>query len=136
MATSVPAPAAHKRTGGIARYFAWSTDHKVIGVQYILTSFTFFLIGGILSELIRVELLTPPPNLVANGSVWESQERFTRMLPCSCLMRQHRPSMPKPRIASRRSCKAFVGSAPRLSSPIDCEPFVRATGLPCLQMAR
>ncbi len=72
MATSVPAPAAHKRTGGIARYFAWSTDHKVIGVQYILTSFTFFLIGGILSELIRVELLTPTPNLVANGSVYNS----------------------------------------------------------------
>ncbi len=71
MATSVAAPAA-KRTRGISRYFVWSIDHKVIGVQYMATSFFFFLIGGILAELIRIELLTPEASLMANGGAYNS----------------------------------------------------------------
>ncbi len=47
------------------QYFSFSTDHKVIGVQYMVTSFTFFLIGGLLAMLIRAELLTPQLNLVS-----------------------------------------------------------------------
>ena len=46
------------------RFFTFSTDHKVIGVQYILTSFVFFLIGGILSMVMRGELITPDADLV------------------------------------------------------------------------
>jgi cytochrome c oxidase subunit I len=71
MATTVAAPAA-KRSRGISRYFAWSIDHKVIGVQYIVTSLFFFLIGGILAELIRIELLTPEASLMASGSAYNS----------------------------------------------------------------
>ncbi len=41
------------------RYFSFNTDHKVIGIQYIVTAFIFFLIAGLLSMLIRAELLTP-----------------------------------------------------------------------------
>ena len=41
------------------RYFTWNTDHKVIGVQYLVTAFAFFLIGGVLAMLIRTELLQP-----------------------------------------------------------------------------
>src|SRR5579871_452349 len=40
-------------------YFRVNTDHKVIGVQYIVTTFIFFLIGGLLAELVRAELATP-----------------------------------------------------------------------------
>jgi cytochrome c oxidase subunit 1 len=40
-------------------YFKVNTDHKVIGVQYLVTVFAFFVIGGILAELVRVELATP-----------------------------------------------------------------------------
>lgn len=45
-------------------YFRFSTDHKIIGVQYILTTFIFFLIGGLMAMLIRAELLTPELSLV------------------------------------------------------------------------
>src|SRR5919199_2100108 len=46
------------------RYFSFSADHKVIGVQYMVTTFIFFLIGGLLAMLIRAELLTPASNVV------------------------------------------------------------------------
>ncbi|MEP7289803.1 MAG: cytochrome c oxidase subunit I [Chloroflexota bacterium] len=71
MATSIAAPAA-KRTSGIAKYFAWSIDHKIIGVQYMVTAFTFFLIGGILAELIRIELISPEASLMPNGAAYNS----------------------------------------------------------------
>lgn len=46
------------------QYFSFNTDHKVIGVQYMVMTFIFFLIGGLLAMLIRAELLTPESNLV------------------------------------------------------------------------
>jgi cytochrome c oxidase subunit 1 len=46
------------------RFFSFSTDHKVIGIQYLVTSFFFFLIGGVLAMVIRGELLTPESDLV------------------------------------------------------------------------
>lgn len=46
------------------RFFSFSTDHKVIGIQYIVTSFFFFLIGGIFAMVIRGELITPEADLV------------------------------------------------------------------------
>ena len=46
------------------RFFCFSTDHKVIGIQYIVTSFFFFLVGGVLAMIIRGELLTPEADLV------------------------------------------------------------------------
>jgi cytochrome c oxidase subunit 1 len=46
------------------RFFGFSTDHKVIGIQYLVTSFFFFLIGGILAMIIRGELITPEADLL------------------------------------------------------------------------
>ncbi|MEH2062490.1 MAG: cbb3-type cytochrome c oxidase subunit I [Nostoc sp.] len=46
------------------QYFSFNTDHKVIGIQYMVMTFIFFLIGGLLAMLIRAELLTPESNLV------------------------------------------------------------------------
>ncbi len=40
-------------------YFKVNTDHKVIGVQYVVTTFFFFLVGGALAEGVRAELATP-----------------------------------------------------------------------------
>ena len=45
-------------------YFGFSTDHKVIGVQYLVTAFFFYLVGGALAEVMRVELATPDPDFV------------------------------------------------------------------------
>ena len=46
------------------RYFSFSTDHKVIGIQYIVTAFFFFLLAGIFAMIMRGELITPEPDLV------------------------------------------------------------------------
>ncbi|MEA5566233.1 cytochrome c oxidase subunit I [Anabaena sp. UHCC 0399] len=48
-------------------YFSFNTNHKVIGIQYIVTSFFFFLIAGLLAMLIRAELLTPELNLLGRN---------------------------------------------------------------------
>ncbi len=71
MATTVAAPGA-RRIGGITKYLTWSIDHKVIGIQYMVTSFTFFLIGGLLAEGIRTELLTPQADFMPNGGAYNS----------------------------------------------------------------
>lgn len=46
-------------------YFRFNTDHKVIGIQYIVTTFFFFFIGGMLAMLIRAELAQPGSQLVS-----------------------------------------------------------------------
>jgi cytochrome c oxidase subunit 1 len=40
-------------------YFRVNTDHKVIGIQYMVTTFFFFLAGGMLALLVRAELAKP-----------------------------------------------------------------------------
>jgi cytochrome c oxidase subunit 1 len=40
-------------------YFRVNTDHKVIGIQYIATTFVFFIIGGLLALMFRAELAKP-----------------------------------------------------------------------------
>ena len=48
-------------TGGSPwqEYFGFSLDHKVIGIQYLVTGFCFYLVGGALAGMIRAELVTP-----------------------------------------------------------------------------
>ena len=43
-----------------------TTDHKVIGNLYFITSFVFFMIGGLLALLIRAELIEPGLQVVDN----------------------------------------------------------------------
>jgi cytochrome c oxidase subunit 1 len=40
-------------------YFRINTDHKVIGVQYVVHSFAYFLIAGLFAMLMRVQLAQP-----------------------------------------------------------------------------
>lgn len=44
---------------GWLRYFSFSLDHKVIGLQYLVCGFVFYLIGGALASAIRIELTSP-----------------------------------------------------------------------------
>lgn len=46
---------------GWRRYFGFSTDHKVIGLQYLISSVASFGIAGMLAMWMRVELLTSGP---------------------------------------------------------------------------
>ena len=43
-----------------------TTDHKVIGNLYFITSFAFFMLGGLLALIIRSELLQPGLQVVDN----------------------------------------------------------------------
>jgi cytochrome c oxidase subunit 1 len=50
-----------------ADFLRWSVDHKIIGVQYIVTALFFFIFGGALAMMIRWELLTPALDVMADG---------------------------------------------------------------------
>ncbi|WP_375474837.1 cytochrome c oxidase subunit I [uncultured Nostoc sp.] len=54
----------HESPSNWKEYFSFSTDHKVIGIQYLVTSFFFFLVGGIFAMVMRGELMTPESDLV------------------------------------------------------------------------
>jgi cytochrome c oxidase subunit 1 len=45
-------------------YFKVNTDHKVIGVQYVVTSFFFLLVGGMIAMLMRIQLAQPGAKFV------------------------------------------------------------------------
>ena len=45
-------------------YFRVNTDHKVIGVQYLVTTFSFFLIAGVMAMFMRAELAEPGAQFV------------------------------------------------------------------------
>ncbi|MBX5470160.1 MAG: cytochrome c oxidase subunit I [Thermoleophilaceae bacterium] len=49
-------------------YFRVNTDHKVIGIQYIVTTFVFFIAGGIMAMLMRAELAAPGEQFVDSNT--------------------------------------------------------------------
>jgi cytochrome c oxidase subunit 1 len=49
-------------------YFRVNTDHKVIGIQYTVTSFFFLLVGGLLAMLMRAELAQPGMQFVSTDA--------------------------------------------------------------------
>ena len=64
-ATNVPAHGATEGKRKWLKYISFSTDHKVIGIQYLVTSFIFYLVGGFLATLVRTELATPQSDFVS-----------------------------------------------------------------------
>jgi cytochrome c oxidase subunit I len=67
-----PSAYAEERSGeSVRRYFELSTDHKVVGIQYLVGSLSLFLIAGINAMLIRTELLS------SNGTIWTPQQYLT-----------------------------------------------------------
>ena len=56
---SHPAEAhAHPELGFLRKYI-FSEDHKIIGIQFLFSGLIFFLIGGILALLVRIQLGWP-----------------------------------------------------------------------------
>ena len=49
----------HPEPESFVRKYIFSIDHKVIGVQYMVVGLIFFVIAGLLAEVIRVQLLHP-----------------------------------------------------------------------------
>ncbi|MGO9295846.1 MAG: cbb3-type cytochrome c oxidase subunit I [Streptosporangiaceae bacterium] len=48
---------------GVWRYFKYTTDHKVVGMQYLVLTMVLFFVGGMLAMLIRTDLITPGSHL-------------------------------------------------------------------------
>ncbi|MGV9374346.1 aa3-type cytochrome oxidase subunit I [Nonomuraea sp. NPDC003707] len=53
-----------RRTGTVLASWLSTTDHKVIGYLYLITSFGFFLVAGLMAMVIRAELVSPGMQLV------------------------------------------------------------------------
>ncbi|MGY1603848.1 aa3-type cytochrome oxidase subunit I [Geodermatophilus sp. SYSU D00815] len=56
---SRPSPAAHPVKGSRFTNLLRTTDHKTIGLMYLVTSFVWFIVGGFMAMLIRGELARP-----------------------------------------------------------------------------
>lgn len=63
--TYMPISATAERKGNIFVKWITSTDHKVIGYMYLITSFVYFLIGGVMALVIRAQLFEPGLHVVA-----------------------------------------------------------------------
>ncbi|RKT89034.1 aa3-type cytochrome oxidase subunit I [Saccharopolyspora antimicrobica] len=76
MTTVVPRPVAARprpaRKGSYAARILRTTDHKQIGILYLITSMGFFLVGGLMAMLIRGELAVP-------GMQFLSQEQYNQL---------------------------------------------------------
>ncbi|WP_367324223.1 cytochrome c oxidase subunit I [Streptomyces sp. HUAS ZL42] len=64
-ATAQPAPT--RQGGRLIVDWLTTTDHKKIGHLYLITSFAFFLIGGVMALLMRAELARPGLQIVDNN---------------------------------------------------------------------
>ncbi|MFM7890142.1 MAG: cytochrome c oxidase subunit I [Actinomycetota bacterium] len=67
-----PKPKKPLTKGQLAVKLLTTTDHKVIGYMYLVTSFVWFLIGGILALAIRAELAQP-------GLQYMSSEQYNQV---------------------------------------------------------
>jgi cytochrome c oxidase subunit 1 len=54
-------------TTGAPRYLAFTSDHKVIGIQYLVTFLLLFLVSGLFAMMIRMHLLTPEGAVFDDG---------------------------------------------------------------------
>ena len=100
-----PYPATPARKGAFIVKLIQTTDHKTIGIMYLVTSFAFFLAGGLMALLMRAELARPGLQFLSNE---QYNQLFTMhgtiMLLCT------RPRMCSPLRTS--SCRSR--SAPRM----------------------
>ncbi len=59
-------PLRHPRRGSVLASWLSTTDHKVIGHLYLITSFGFFLAAGIMAMIMRAQLLRPNQRLISD----------------------------------------------------------------------
>ena len=61
-------PRSRPEVMGWRRYLGFSTDHKVVGVQYLVTFIVVLHLGGAMAMLIRIELIGPGKDLLEAGA--------------------------------------------------------------------
>ncbi|MBI2776975.1 MAG: cytochrome c oxidase subunit I [Chloroflexi bacterium] len=70
MATHALAPAARTYSRGVLYEWLTTTDHKKIGIMYVINSFIFFLIAGVLALVVRAELAQPGLQFLKDANVY------------------------------------------------------------------
>ena len=55
----------------LAKYFRYSLDHKVVGMQYLFAMVGYFLTGGLFAIAIRTELLSPSYHILSASAYLE-----------------------------------------------------------------
>ena len=65
--------AGRQSLGGTIVKWITSTDHKTIGYMYLIASFIFFCIGGLMALVIRAELFEPGIQIV------QSNEQYNQL---------------------------------------------------------
>src|ERR1700751_3150493 len=63
---SRPFPKRTGPTGSLIYRLITTTDHKVIGIMYVVACFAFFFVGGLLALLMRTELAAPGLQFLSN----------------------------------------------------------------------
>src|SRR6266568_118058 len=56
---------------GLARYFRFTLDHKVVGIQYLVGMIIYFCTAGLFAMAIRAELLSPSYHLFSSSAYVE-----------------------------------------------------------------
>src|SRR3954447_20848050 len=64
---SRPSPAPNTGQGSRLTSLLRTTDHKTIGLMYLATSFTWFIVGGFMAMLMRGELARPGLQFLSPG---------------------------------------------------------------------
>ncbi|MEO7664726.1 MAG: cbb3-type cytochrome c oxidase subunit I, partial [Candidatus Limnocylindrales bacterium] len=75
MATHALTPAAQAYSRGVLYEWLTTTDHKKIGMMYVINSFIFFVIAGVLALVVRTELAQPGLQFLTDEHVYN--EMFT-----------------------------------------------------------
>ncbi len=88
MATANSGAHGHSKSDGSVNYInefagikSWLTtlDHKRIGLMYMISVMTFFLVGGIMALLLRTELYSPNPS-AATGNIFPNGDVYNQVL--------------------------------------------------------
>src|SRR5262249_41532946 len=72
---------AHHPEMGFVRKYIFSTDHKIIGIQFLFSSVLFLILGGLLALLLRIQLGWPHSEIPILGKAWWSGNAGGRMPP-------------------------------------------------------
>src|ERR687893_2359290 len=72
---------AHADDRSFVRKYIFSTDHKMIGIQFLLMSLFFLLVGGVLAMMMRWQLGFPGKPMPGGGALPETMAAEGIVLP-------------------------------------------------------
>ena len=75
-------PHVHEDDRNVLQRYIFSTDHKVIGIQFLFSGLIFFVLGGLLAMAIRWQLAWPwSPVPILGQALWSDPSLGYRMPP-------------------------------------------------------